>query len=85
MKQTMIHKIYLLPQAQGKGIGTRLIDFISEIGKAMQETHVRLKVFVRNPKALGFYEKIGFSNTGIENTDIGNNYVISDYVMLRKI
>lgn len=84
-RQIMIHKIYLLPQAQGKGIGTKLIDFISTIGKSIQDTHVRLKVFVHNPNAIGFYEKIGFSKAGIENTDIGNNYIISDYIMLRKI
>ena len=54
-----LHRILLLPEAQGRGIGTALIDVIaaaaSERGKP-----VRLRVFRVNP-ARALYERLGFA------------------------
>jgi diamine N-acetyltransferase len=79
--ETMIHKLYLLPQSQGKGIGKALIDAVSDISKNNNCSGLRLKVFIHNPKAVGFYQKLGFMVVGTEQTDIGSGYVITDYVM----
>ena len=83
--QMMIHKLYLLPPLQGLGAGTKRIAFVSEIARNMGNNQLRLKVYLYNSKAIGFYEKIGFYRDGTETTDIGKNYHMLDYVMIKNI
>lgn len=80
---TKIHKIYLLPETQGKGIGKKVID---EIGKlALQNNSTALSLNVnRFNSALGFYKKIGFEVIDEVNIEIGNGYLMEDFVMEKK-
>lgn len=75
-----IHKIYLLPETQGKGFGKFMIDEVIKIAKNNQQKGVFLNVNKYN-KAKFFYEKLGFTVTKEEVIDIGNNYVMDDFVM----
>ncbi|WP_329805714.1 GNAT family N-acetyltransferase [Flavobacterium facile] len=75
-----IHKIYLLPETQGKGFGKFMIDEVIKIAKNNQQKGVFLNVNKYN-KAKLFYEKLGFTATKDEVIDIGNNYIMDDYVM----
>lgn len=79
-----LHKLYVLPQKQGKGIGKFVIN---EILKAMvRKGGVALRLNVnRNNKAKDFYEKLGFVIINEEDINIGNGYFMNDYVMERKI
>ncbi len=81
----MIHKIYLLPETPGLGMGTKLLNMFADIGKQNLLLRLRLKVFFKNDKAIGFYEKYGFNTSGTETTDIGSNYVIIDNVMTKEL
>lgn len=83
--QLMIHKIYLLPQSQGLGIGTKLFNLLSDIAQQKNNKRLRLKVYYENHKAIGFYEKYGFKQIGTETTDIGNGYNILDNVMIKEL
>ena len=75
-----IHKIYLLPETQGKGFGKFMIDEVVKIAKNNHQKGVFLNVNKYN-KAKFFYEKLGFTITKEEVIDIGNNYIMDDYVM----
>lgn len=75
-----IHKIYLLPETQGKGFGKFMIDEIVNIAKSNNQKGVFLNVNKYN-KAKFFYEKLGFVISKEEVIDIGNGYVMDDYVM----
>ncbi len=83
--QLMIHKIYLLPASQGLGIGIKVLNLLSEIALKNNNKQLRLKVYYKNAKAIGFYEKYGFKNIGTETTDIGNNYIILDNIMVKEL
>lgn len=83
--QLMIHKIYLLPQSQGIGIGSKIFNHLTEVAKANGQKRLCLKVFYKNDKAADFYLKYGFVKTGIESTDIGNGYIIVDNVMEKQV
>ncbi|QKZ13607.1 GNAT family N-acetyltransferase [Spirosoma sp. KUDC1026] len=77
---TKIHKLYLLPDSQGKGVGRQLIDCVSELARRHGNDRLSLNVN-RNNKAIQFYERIGFSVVKQENIDIGNGYLMEDFVM----
>lgn len=82
--KTKIHKIYILPETQGKGIGKKLLDFIAE--KAVENKNSVLSLNVnRHNNAYEFYVKIGFEKTGEEDIDIGNGYLMEDYIMEKKL
>ncbi|CCG54070.1 Putative acetyltransferase, GNAT family [Flavobacterium indicum GPTSA100-9 = DSM 17447] len=78
--QLKIHKIYVLDTYQGKGVGRLLIDFAIETAKRKLQKGVFLNVNKFN-KAQFFYEKLGFTIVKDEVIDIGNNFVMDDYVM----
>lgn len=76
---TKIHKLYVLPGNQGHGYGKKLIKSVEEIARQAEQERLRLDVNYQN-KAVGFYEYLGFVNIGRFNTDIGNGYLMEDYI-----
>lgn len=83
--ELMIHKLYLLPIAQGLGIGTRFIQYLMDTARMNNQSILRLNVYYENIKAIRFYEKNGFIKTGTESKDIGHNYIILDHVMEKRV
>jgi len=81
---TKIHKIYLLPETQGKGIGKKVIDEIGKLAFNNNSKALLLNVNRFNT-ALGFYKKIGFEVKEEVDIEIGNGYLMEDYVMEKKI
>jgi GNAT superfamily N-acetyltransferase len=79
-KGIKIHKLYVLPGNQGKGIGKLLIDEVIKVGRCNKLIKLLLNVNRFN-KAVQFYEHLGFYIVKEENIDIGNNYLMEDYVM----
>ncbi|WP_163401167.1 GNAT family N-acetyltransferase [Flavobacterium fluviatile] len=81
---TKIHKIYLLPETQGKGIGKKVIEEIQKLALENHSTSLSLNVNRFNT-ALGFYKNIGFEIKEDVNIEIGNGYLMEDYVMEKKL
>jgi ribosomal protein S18 acetylase RimI-like enzyme len=79
-----LHKIYVLPDQQGKGVGKLLIDHIIQKIKEQKATALLLNVN-RHNKARGMYERLGFTVIGEEDIDIGEGYFMNDYVMEKKL
>lgn len=83
-KQTKIHKIYILPSAQGKGVGKALIDYIISEAKNQGSLSLCLNVNRFN-KAICFYERMGFSISSEINIELEHGYMMEDYVMERNL
>ncbi len=81
----MIHKAYILPSYQGKGIGKKLFDFLSNVALNKNQKNLRLQVFHKNEKAIKFYLKNDFKNVGNADKDLGEGYVFLDYIMLKDL
>lgn len=81
---TKIHKIYMLPESQGKGIGKLLIDAIEKLAVENKSESLLLNVNRFN-KALGFYEKMGFTITEEIDIEIGSGFLMEDYVMEKNL
>lgn len=81
---TKIHKIYLLPKTQGKGYGKIVFE---EIGKMALENHSKdlLLNVNRFNTALNFYKKLGFEIKETVDIEIGNGYLMEDYVMWKNL
>jgi ribosomal protein S18 acetylase RimI-like enzyme len=82
--QTKIHKIYISPAAQGKGLGKILIEETER--QAINKRNERILLNVnRQNKARFFYEKIGFKIAYSEDIEIGNGYLMNDFVMVKEV
>lgn len=77
---TKIHKIYVLPSIQGKGVGRLFIDAVSKLALKNNNTLLSLNVNQYN-KAIDFYKRMGFDFFASENIDIGNGFLMEDFVM----
>ena len=82
--KTKIHKIYVLSTQQGKGLGKFLLDYVAKEAKKRNNKALFLNVNKYNP-AQHFYKKLGFEITKEEVIDIGQGYVMDDYVMEKTI
>jgi ribosomal protein S18 acetylase RimI-like enzyme len=76
-----LHKIYIIPQRQGRGIGKLMISYILEDIKANGGKALRLNVNRYNYSALAFYNKMGFKLYAEEDIDIGGGYFMNDFVL----
>jgi diamine N-acetyltransferase len=78
-----LHKLYCLPETQGKGYGKILINEVGnktiEAGKHTLDLNVN-----RHNKATNFYEKMGFRIAYEEDIPIGK-YWMNDYVMRKEL
>lgn len=82
--KTKIHKLYLLPECKGKGMGRLLIDRVISLARSADNSHLSLNMN-RDNKSLGFYKQMGFEIVGEEDINIGNGYLMEDYIFEKKI
>lgn len=77
---TRIHKIYLLPKGQGKGLGRKLIQYVEN--KAVEADNMKLSLNVnRYNKAKDFYESQGFKVAFEEDVVLDFGYLMEDFRM----
>lgn len=81
---TRLHKLYLLPETQRKGLGKLVLNRIIALAKENNSDRISLNVNRFN-NAFEFYLKIGFKILAEENLDIGQGYLMEDYVMEMKL
>lgn len=74
-----LHKLYLLPEAKGRGLGKSLISEVENRARRVGAERLRLNVNRANP-AVEFYQAQGYSI--VEQVDIPyHEFVLNDYVM----
>ncbi|WP_294331255.1 GNAT family N-acetyltransferase [uncultured Chryseobacterium sp.] len=79
-KTTKLHRIYLVPESKGKGAGKYAITFLKAKVLAYGDRRIILNVNKYNP-AGSFYKSQGFSIYDEGVFDIGNGFVMDDYLM----
>lgn len=75
-----LHKLYILPNIQTKGIGSALLEAVILFAKKNSGEQLVLQVN-RNNSAVDFYKKKDFIILYEADFDIGNGYQMNDYVM----
>jgi TIR domain/Acetyltransferase (GNAT) family len=64
-----VNQLFLLPEHQGKGIGRKCMLLIMEEVRQLR-LPIRLRVLKVNPRALAFYQRLGFVRTGETGTHV---------------
>lgn len=80
-----LSKLYLKKNFRHKGFGTKAFNFITQFAKENNFEKIILTVNKNNKNTIEAYKKWGFDIINSVVTDIGNNYVMDDYIMEYKI
>ncbi len=76
-----LNKLYLLPDYHGKGYGQKILSYIIDCSRNLNTKKLYLTVNKNNTKAINAYIRAGFFKESEVVTDIGNGYVMDDFVM----
>jgi ribosomal protein S18 acetylase RimI-like enzyme len=80
-KEMKLEQLYLLPGRHGRGLGGLMMDHVEAAARAEGCTCLMLTVNKQNSGSIAIYRKRGFTVREEAVFDIGNGYVMDDYVM----
>lgn len=80
-EEAKLHKLYLLEAYQGRGLGQQMLQYVMHRCKTAGFQTLRLNVNKQNQKAIKAYLRAGFFHAESCVIDIGQNFVMDDYVM----
>ena len=78
--RTKIHKLYISPEYQRHGIGKLMVDYVAQKGIEAENNALFLNVNKYNNGAIDFYKKHRFILIKEEQIDIGNGFIMDDFV-----
>ncbi|NWG38689.1 MAG: GNAT family N-acetyltransferase [Hydrogenophilaceae bacterium] len=76
-----LDKLYVRPDHQRKGVGRALLGRVTQQAHNVGAARLILRVNKRNTIALAAYAKYGFRIYGQDVLDIGNGFVMDDYLL----
>lgn len=82
---TKLDKLYVLQEAQRTGLGRRLIAHVEAAARADDSAAIVLNVNKRNATAIAAYAKCGFLVSCGIVVDIGNGFVMDDFIMTKAL
>jgi diamine N-acetyltransferase len=84
-REMKLEQLYLLQELQGQGLGRMLLRHVEEQARVRDRRTLVLQVNKRNDIAVAFYRKAGFTVREEAMFDIGNGFVMDDYVMEKSL
>lgn len=76
-----LHKFYINQNKANSGIGT---ETFKQIESLLVPKTLTLTVNRQNFKSINFYFKNGFAIQSVEDFDIGNGFLMNDFVMIKR-
>lgn len=76
-----LEQLYLLEEYRGRGLGGAMLHHVESLARKADCRVLWLTVNRQNAGAIGVYRKRGFTVREEARFDIGNGYVMDDYVM----
>lgn len=80
-----LSKLYVLKVQRGKGYGSSALAAIKQLAQDQSYTAIWLTVNRNNNASIATYKRNGFEIVSEQVADIGNGYVMDDYVMERQL
>lgn len=78
-----LSKFYLKEEYRGKGIGRAMMEEVCHIGEGLNAVY--LTVNKQNKGPIAVYQALGFSIIDSVETDIGDGYIMDDYIMEKSL
>lgn len=79
-----LSKFYIRKECRGKGFGKAAMGFLEAVCKENKLKKIWLTVNRNNSNSINIYEKFGFKKIRTQVNDIGNGFVMDDFVMERE-
>lgn len=83
--EVKMEQLYLLAEHKGKGLGGLMLRTIEEACRALGRPVLYLTVNKGNLDSIAVYLRSGFAVREEVVFDIGNGYVMDDYVMVKRV
>jgi ribosomal protein S18 acetylase RimI-like enzyme len=80
-----LSKFYISKEHRGRGYASQAIAFLEQLCKDRNLNHIWLTVNRHNESSIAVYEKKGFRIVQEQIADIGNGFVMDDYIMEKEI
>lgn len=80
-----LHKLYLLAAYHRRGLGQAMLDYAANLAKEQGFSRLVLNVNKQNEPAIKAYRRNGFSLAQSVVNDIGNGFVMDDYIFARDL
>lgn len=84
-QEMKLEQLYLLPEYKGRGYGGRMLRHVEDACRAAGRPRLYLTVNKANTDSIAIYRKAGFTVREEAVFDIGNGYVMDDYVMEKRV
>lgn len=84
-REVKLEQLYLLPQLHGRGLGRQMLEHVERAARREGARRLVLQVNKRNNKALAFYRRASFTVREEAVFDVGQGYVMDDYVMEKEL
>lgn len=85
MQELKLDKLYVAPEAQGRGVGRALVASALARAKALSCSALILGVNKNNEQAITAYRHFGFVVRAEAKVDIGAGFVMDDFIMARSL
>lgn len=76
-----LSKLYLEKESRGQHLATRAFEFLKELCRERGLKKIWLTCNKYNANTLAVYDHLGLTITRSEVTDIGNGFVMDDYIL----
>ena len=80
-EKLFLSKLYLTIENRGNGYASDMMNFVIDRAKSLNKKSVYLTVNKHNTHTIDVYNHCGYKTISSEQTDIGNGYIMDDYVM----
>jgi ribosomal protein S18 acetylase RimI-like enzyme len=84
-EKLFLSKLYILKEYRGKQIASKAFEFIENLAKLKNLKAVWLTVNKNNNHAIEVYKHKGFVVTRTQVADIGNGFVMDDYIFEKQL
>ena len=84
-RRLFLSKLYVRHQARGRGVASEAMAYMEKLCRTQHLTSIWLTVNIRNDLAIAVYKKTGFEVVDTQVKDIGEGYVMDDYIMEKKL
>ena len=83
--EAKLNKLYVLPEHQGRGIGSGLLRHIEMLVASRGARSIWLQVNKQNERARRAYERAGYLIERAAVFDIGGGFVMDDFILRREL